>query len=195
VTFNVRRNLFGCCSDSTGPSVSESLAEQETECAIQSSKVWNFDFVSESPLPAGRYAWEKVRDCDVPVFYATEGRDDEEGLSLTVAQLPKKVDIGVYHQLSEDLSKETSGNNLYTNENQSVVQLPTKEVGGKCCQASKKKNVENRCKEIKLVQTSIKAYTKVQKRRHSKRMSSKSGTLQFLKRSPRVVELHSENSR
>ncbi|KFM67067.1 Cyclin-dependent kinase inhibitor 1B, partial [Stegodyphus mimosarum] len=63
---STRRNLFGSYDSS---SVTKLLEQHVVEMAERASRVWNFDFLTESPLTGGRFVWEEVRSCDVPSSY------------------------------------------------------------------------------------------------------------------------------
>ncbi|XP_028925557.1 cyclin-dependent kinase inhibitor 1 [Ornithorhynchus anatinus] len=70
------RNLFG-------PVDAEQLRQEAQallqSCADEAQRRWNFDFITETPLE-GDFAWERVRDLDLPALYlASPGWRGREG--------------------------------------------------------------------------------------------------------------------
>lgn len=155
----VRRNLFGFYERKDAGQL---LEKQVVDMAKQSQQQWNFDFINELP-ESGRYVWQKVRSCDVPFWYAEIDRPmfkdfsnrpevrvvDSESVSLPIYSLTHvKIDPC---PVSED---------------EKMGRLSESEV-------EQKKRDQPRRKKPRLVQTSMKDYTKVKKRRSSCRLRLK----------------------
>ncbi|XP_071043275.1 uncharacterized protein [Parasteatoda tepidariorum] len=164
VTLKVRRKLFGCCDDESNKTfLTDSLSEIENEDVQRSSEIWNFDFRRESPLPAGRYAWEKVRNCDVPVWYTSLNSVIHNERLCVVPQLDSKERV-----------------------DQSFQEMDTVEY--KLTTTSNQENLSNTSRRRQnLVQTHIKGYAKIQKKRTLKRPCSKTNSIHFLRGPHRVA--------
>ncbi|XP_054716402.1 uncharacterized protein LOC129225896 [Uloborus diversus] len=155
-TFNVRRNLFGR-SESETPVNSENLNRVLSAKAEQAKHEWNFDFVTEKPKPAGRYVWELVRSCDLPSWYSASER-----------QLNKHIQVDF-----EDMVEESdhSSNGEKENSTSDFNQIDA----GKSMKGKRR-----------FVQTTMRDFTRVQKRRSSKRLRLKQLNRKFLLR-PNVM--------
>jgi len=145
----VCRQLFGL-SDKNN--ISEQLNNQKLKLiAENSSREWNFDFYKEVPLPGERFLWQRVRASDLPSFYSEHHIKKDTRPPHTVFHLQS-----MRHNQVEDSSDAES-----------------------CCVSSREKENKVRdiydksgtsCKKTRLLQTSIKDYTKVQKKRSSRRL-------------------------
>lgn len=136
----VRRQLFGFTEK-----VETALQLQDfTERTAKSSQDWNFDFVKECPL-TGRFLWHRVRARDMPAFYTAVRRPN--------------LNVTPHHNDSEE---DTDGEDYYSTSNEENEHFDVEERHEKVERSSSKKP--------RLVQTSMKDFTRVQKRRSSRRL-------------------------
>ncbi|KAG8189518.1 hypothetical protein JTE90_008479 [Oedothorax gibbosus] len=71
---SARRNLFASddnedSKNNSNKIVCQLLTEATRTMSEHAAKVWNFDFLTETPLEGGRYKWERVQKKDVPEWY------------------------------------------------------------------------------------------------------------------------------
>lgn len=107
---SVRRNLFGIPKKVASPN-KEELDEQLNDMAKKSSEEWNFDFLNELPL-TGRYVWQRVHSCDVPVWFTAVSKPPVKLIcapkpvksSRTVDSVSLK-DIGIQNEIEIESSE------------------------------------------------------------------------------------------